>query len=153
MDFRSPGLVLPAIAYTPDLGNIGRRTWVEDGSVVVRFDIGDLRQHAIDTSDDVYMFMTRRPDDGVFHGTWTATVRDIDGVLTGTIDVPVDNEPVDVLKLLTTQRPWGLTTSRTPSRSALARRPTSAPAGRSVTAGPADDGRVRSGVVGRPCLR
>jgi hypothetical protein len=107
VDFLSSGLISPAIAppYLPDLGGIGRRTWLEDGSIVVKFDIGDLRQHAIDVSDDVYVFVTQQLDDGVLHGTWKATVRDVDGVLTGTIDVAVADEPVDVVKVLTTQRP------------------------------------------------
>lgn len=69
------------------------------------FEIGDLRQHATDTSDDVYVFLTRRPEDGVLRGTWKATVRDIDGVLTGTIDLAVADEPVHVVKVLTAQRP------------------------------------------------
>ena len=43
-----------------------------------------------------------RPPDGILHGTWTATVRDIDGVLTGTVDVPVAAEPVDFAALLPT---------------------------------------------------
>lgn len=103
VDFLSSGLIPPAIAapYPPDLGGIGRRTWVEDGSVVVKFDIGDLRQHATDVSDDVYVFVSRPPEDGVLHGTWKATVRDVDGVLTGAIDVVVADEAVDVVKVLT----------------------------------------------------
>ncbi|MDP9404204.1 MAG: putative DNA binding domain-containing protein [Actinomycetota bacterium] len=105
VDLLSSGLISPAIAppYLPDLGGIGRRTWVEDGSIVVKFDIGDLRQHATDVSDDVYVFVSRPPEDGVLHGTWKATVRDVDGVLTGTIDVAVAREPVDVVKVLTTE--------------------------------------------------
>lgn len=104
-DFLSSGLISPVITppYLPDLGGIGRRTWVEDGSVIVKFDIGDLRQHAIDVSDDVYVFVTRPPEDGVLHGTWKATVRDVGGVLTGTVDVAVAEEPVDVVEVLTTE--------------------------------------------------
>ena len=105
MDFLSTGLISPAIAqpYLPDLGGIGRRTWIEEGSIIVKFAIGDLRQHAVDVSDDVYVFVNRRPDDGVLHGTWKATVRDVDGVLTGTVDVAVAEEPVDVVEVLTTE--------------------------------------------------
>jgi hypothetical protein len=101
------GLMSPATPtpYLPTLSGIGRRTWVEKGSVVVRFAIGDLRQHSVDTSDDVYLFVNRRPDDGVLHGTWKATIRDVDGVLTGTIDVPVAHEAVDVVMVLTANRP------------------------------------------------
>jgi hypothetical protein len=98
------GLLSPAISvpHLPDLGGIGRRTWVEEGSIVVRFGIGDLRQHATDISDEVYILVNRRPQDGLLHGTWKATVRDIDGLMTGTIDVPVADEPVDVVDVLTT---------------------------------------------------
>ncbi len=105
-DFLSAaGLVSPALSmpYLPDLGGVGRRTWVEEGSIVIKFGIGDLRQHATDTSDDVYVFVSQPPDDGVLHGTWKATVRDIDGVLTGTIDVPVADTPVDVIDVLTSE--------------------------------------------------
>lgn len=107
MGLLSSGLISPKLAtpYLPDISGVGRRTWVDDGSVVVMFEIGDLRQHATDTSDDVYVFLTRRPEDGVLRGTWKATVRDIDGVLTGTIDLAVADEPVDVVKVLTAQRP------------------------------------------------
>lgn len=69
----------------------------------MRFDIGDLRQHAVDVSDEVYVYVNRRPDDGILHGTWKATVRDVDGVLTGTVDVPVAEAPVDVVEVLTAE--------------------------------------------------
>jgi hypothetical protein len=36
----------------------------------------------------------------VLHGEWTAIVRDIDGVVAGTLDVPVREEPVDIKELL-----------------------------------------------------
>jgi len=88
----------------PDLSGIGRRTWVEDGSVIVKWDIGDLRQHARDTSDKVYILLVSRPPDGVLHGTWTASVPDVDGVLTGTVDVPVAERPVDVATVLNFKR-------------------------------------------------
>jgi hypothetical protein len=52
----------------------------------------------------VYVFIGQRPDDGVLHSTWRATVRDVDGVLKGTINVPVADQPVDVVALLTTER-------------------------------------------------
>jgi hypothetical protein len=102
-DLFPAGLVSPAVpaSYLSDIGGIGRRTWVEEGSIVVKFGIGDLRQHATDTSDDVYIFLTERPEDGVLHGTWKATVRDIDGLLTGIIDIPVCEDAVDAVELLT----------------------------------------------------
>jgi hypothetical protein len=76
-----------------------RRTWVEDGSVRLGFRVGDLRQHATDTSDDVYVVPLGRPEGGTLRGTWKATIRDQEGVLSGTLDIPVADEPVDVLAL------------------------------------------------------
>jgi hypothetical protein len=77
-----------------------RRTWVDKGSIIIRLGVGDLRQHATDTSDKVYVFLRGRPPDGILRGTWTATVRDIDGVVTGTVDMPVAEESVDLKTLL-----------------------------------------------------
>lgn len=76
----------------PSLDVVGRRTWVEKGSIVVTFAIGDLRQHATDTSDSVYILLRARPEGGVLKGSWKATVRDIDGLLTGTLDVRGDRQ-------------------------------------------------------------
>jgi hypothetical protein len=50
--------------------------------------------------DEVFVVLSARPEDGTLHGTWKATVRDIDGVLTGVVDVPVAEEPVDIAELL-----------------------------------------------------
>jgi len=91
--------------YIPDLGGIRRNTWVEDGSLKVRWTVGDLRQHGKDTSDEVYVFLFARPEDGMLHGTWRATLRDLDGVLDGTVEVPVGEEPVDPRTVLAYQRP------------------------------------------------
>jgi hypothetical protein len=101
-DLPYAGLLAPAIPspYIPDLGGVGRRTWVEEGSIVVKFEIGDLRQHASDTSDEVYIFLNQRPENGVLHATWKATVRDVDGLLAGTIDVPVREEAVEIIDVL-----------------------------------------------------
>ena len=88
----------------PPVGGLGRRTWVEDGSVKVRWEAGDLRQHGSERSDDVYVFLTSRPHDGLLHGSWKATVPDVEGVLTGTFEVPVAEDPVDVGPLLRARR-------------------------------------------------
>lgn len=40
-----------------------------------------------------------RPTGGMLHGTWKATIRDQEGVLRGTLDIPVADDPVDVLEL------------------------------------------------------
>jgi hypothetical protein len=87
------------LGYTPSVPPI-RRSWIEKGSVRIRFDVGDLRQEGTDESDDHYLILPTRPPDGVLHGTWKATVPDVYGVLTGTLDVPVAEEPVDLRNLL-----------------------------------------------------
>jgi hypothetical protein len=87
------------IASAPDLH---RRTWVEKGSTIIRFDVGDLRQHGTDTSDEMYLLLSSRPADGVLHGTWKASVRDIDGIMTGMVNLPVAEDPVDLATLLPT---------------------------------------------------
>lgn len=102
MDFSS-AVLSPHFAtpFSPSFDNaIGRRTWVEDGSIKVRFHVGDLRPHATDTSDEIYVFLTERPEGGVLTGTWTATMRDQDGLLEGQLEVPIAEEPVDIPELL-----------------------------------------------------
>lgn len=107
-----PNLFGNMIPRIPDLGgslahlpvDVGRRTWVEEGSVRIRFDIGDLRQHASDTGDDVYLVLPARPDDGKLHFTWKATVPNVEGVLTGSLAVDVAERPVDLTTLI---EPWG----------------------------------------------
>lgn len=96
-------LTVPSYAM-PDLGVIHRRTWVEDGSIKVRWAVGDLRQHATDESDDVYVLLCERPADGILRGTWKATVPDVEGVLSGTVDVPVAEDPVDIGAVLSLRR-------------------------------------------------
>lgn len=103
MDFSS-ALLSSSLAspMIPSFDNvIGRRTWVEDGSIKVKFHVGDLRPQATDTSDDVYVFLTERPEGGMLTGSWTATMRDQDGLLRGQVEVPVRDEAVDVAELLT----------------------------------------------------
>jgi hypothetical protein len=97
----APGLNwhLPSPNFTSPIEGMRRRTWVEDGSVRLVFRVGDLRQHGTDTSDDVYLILHERPAGGMVRGTWKATIRDQEGVLSGTFDIPVADDPVDVLAL------------------------------------------------------
>ena len=86
-------------------GSLGpplRRTWAEvaEGSVRIRFHVGDLRQHGTDTSADVFILVRARPDDGILHGTWTATIRDQEGVAQGALDVALRDEPLDMATLI-----------------------------------------------------
>lgn len=93
----------PSPIFTSPIVGRRRRTWVEDGSVRLVFRVGDLRQHATDTSDDVYLLLHGRPEGGVLRGMWKATIRDQEGVLSGTLEIPVADEPVDVLELFQDQ--------------------------------------------------
>ena len=95
-----PGLDLRPNFTLPSFESMRRRTWVEDGSVRLVFRVGDLRQHATDTSDDVYLILHESPADGILRGTWKATIRDQEGVLSGTLDIPVADDPVDILEIL-----------------------------------------------------
>ena len=96
----APYLSSALIGPVPGLRGRGRRTWVEDGSIHIRFGVGDLRQYEDDTSDEVYVLLGARPGDGILRGTWRATIRDPNDVLTGTLEVQVAEEPVDVIALL-----------------------------------------------------
>lgn len=87
---------MPSMPKVP----IAPRSWIEDGSVKIVFDVGDLRQESSDIGDDHYLLLAERPADGVLHGTWKATIPDVHGVINGMIDVPVKEEPVDMLDLL-----------------------------------------------------
>ena len=76
------------------------RSWIEKGSVRIVFNIGDLRQEGTDTSAKHYLLLLERAPDGILHGTWKATVPEVHGVMRGTLDVPVQDEPVDLRDLL-----------------------------------------------------
>jgi hypothetical protein len=78
---------------------IHRRIWAKDGSARLKFHVGDLRQHATDTSDSIYLILLERPSDGIIRGTWKATIRDQEGLLSGTFDIRVADDPVDILEL------------------------------------------------------
>ena len=87
----------------PVMPSIGRRTFVEDGSVKVRWRVGDLRQLGKAQSDDVYVFQRTRPEGGLLHGTWTATVPDVDGLVTGAFEIPVSDAAVDLAAVLSAE--------------------------------------------------
>lgn len=87
---------IPVSGMTPPL----RSTWVLDGPVRIGWAVGDLRPRETDESDDVYLLVLGRPDDGILRGTWEATSKSTDGVLEGEIQVPVAEQPVDVVSVL-----------------------------------------------------
>lgn len=83
-----------------DNSSIHRRTWVEDGSVKVTFDLGTLRPNEVDASEPFWIVLPSRPASGTLDGTWEATAHDIDAVITGVLTVPVAEEPVLVSTVL-----------------------------------------------------
>ncbi len=67
------------------------------------FDVGDLRQEETDTSDEHHLFLPERPPGGTLYGTWKATVPEVHGVIRGTLEVPVRQDPVGLRGLLDRQ--------------------------------------------------
>jgi len=60
---------------------------VKEGSIRVKFALGDLRPHAADVSDAIFVVLAERPEGGLLKGTWTATMRDQSVLLHGHVDV------------------------------------------------------------------
>lgn len=90
--------ILPAIAdFRPAHF---RDTSIEDGSIKVTLETGDLRPTATYDGEEFYAFLPMRPADGLLHATWTATVQNRDGIIEGHLAVPVDEEPISVDELL-----------------------------------------------------
>ena len=94
-------LTYPSIISSSLGGNpLPPRSWIEEGSVKIVFNVGDLRQEGTDTSDDHYLPLPERPPDGILRGTWKATVPEVHGVIRGDLEVPVQDDPVDLRDLL-----------------------------------------------------
>jgi hypothetical protein len=73
-----------------------RDTRIEDGSIHLTVDAGDLRPRRHHVGDEFYILLHRRPRNGTVPVTWSATVKDRNWVLDGEFEVPVAQEPVDV---------------------------------------------------------
>jgi hypothetical protein len=84
--------------YSTDLG---RRTWVENGSINIIFELDELRPHDSDTSDTVWIRLPARPDGGQLAGTWELTARGMHAVVRGVIAVETTDIPVDSVEVLT----------------------------------------------------
>ena len=95
----------------PTLGDYGREyfrdTSIEDGSIKVTLDTGDLRPTALHDGDDFYIFLPVRPADGLLHATWTATVQNRDGIIEGHLTIPVQEDPIDVGDVLSNRNDTG----------------------------------------------
>lgn len=96
-DFRVPNIPIPSYDHlSPSL----RRTRVEDGSINVTFDVGDLRPEETDVSDEIYIALAELPEGGVLRGTWSATTKGADGILRGDVAIPVQADPLTVAELV-----------------------------------------------------
>ena len=92
MDPRSLVLSSPMGHHFPT--SVSRRQkWVKITDGITIFHVDDLRQGDTQTSDPVYVVLKSRPGDGVVRATWTATIRDQEGVLFGTLEIPVAEVP------------------------------------------------------------
>ncbi len=73
-----------------------RQRWLKVENGVVVFHVGDLRQDGTETSDKLYLLLNSRPPDGLLEANWKATIRDQDRVLSGTVQIPVVDAPLDI---------------------------------------------------------
>jgi hypothetical protein len=73
-----------------------RQKWVKITDGITIFHVDDLRQGDTQTSDPVYVVLKSRPGDGSVRATWKATIRDQEGVLFGTLEIPVAEAPAHV---------------------------------------------------------
>jgi hypothetical protein len=80
--------------------DLGRRTWVESGSIKIKFAMDALRPEETETSDTIWVRLPARPDGGLLHGTWRLTAAGLDDVLSGEMSVGVADLPVDPVAVL-----------------------------------------------------
>lgn len=105
-----PNIVLPTVGFSRlgDLNfsvdeSIGRRTWIENGSINLTFDVGTLRPRGTDTSDVFWLLLPARPDNGTLTGTWEVTAEGIHAVVTGDLELTVADAAVSVVDVLDSQ--------------------------------------------------
>lgn len=92
--------VMPIPSFAPFSSPPMRDTTIEDGSIHVTLDAGELRPTRHFEGDEFFIFLPVRPPGGVLHATWEATVTNRDGVIEGCLTIPVQEEPVRVAELL-----------------------------------------------------
>lgn len=81
--------------------DLGRRTWVENGSINIVFELEELRPHDSDASDTVWIRLPARPAGGLLEGTWEVTAKGMHAVVRGIIAVETVEAPVDCADVLT----------------------------------------------------
>ena len=77
-----------------------RRTWVENGSMNIVFELDELWPHDTLTSDPIWIRLPARPSSGVLEGTWELTAKDIHGVVSGAIAVATSESPINPADVL-----------------------------------------------------
>lgn len=83
---------VPMFDVGPD---VGRRVWVEGGSIKITFDVGQLRPQETEIGDTIWTRLPARPDNGMLEGTWRLTAAGLHDVLEGPISVPVAEHSTD----------------------------------------------------------
>ncbi len=73
-----------------------RDTRIEDGSIHLTVDAGELRPRRHHVGDEFHILLLQRPGSGTVPVAWAATVKDRDWIIEGEFEVPVAQEPVDV---------------------------------------------------------
>lgn len=81
--------------------DLGRRTWVDNGSIKIVFELDELRPHDSDASDTVWVCLPARPDGGKLEGAWELTAKGMHAVVRGLIAVETTGAPVDSADVLT----------------------------------------------------
>jgi hypothetical protein len=94
------GTLTPSMLRLANLPQRPRPRISVEAAARIRFRIGDLRPEATETSERVYLFVAECPESGSIPGDWKATVRGVDAVLTGKVEVLATREPVDFRGLL-----------------------------------------------------
>lgn len=102
------GMSAPIMPIPGDYGReYLRDTSIEDGSIKVTLDAGDLRPTAKHDGDDFYIFLPVRPADGLLHATWTATAQNRDGIIEGHLTIPVQEDSIDIGDVLSNRNDTG----------------------------------------------
>ncbi len=92
-DIYSPGPVAPS-----------ERLWIENGSIKVTWNVGDLRPFDLRESGEIFILLTNYPSHGELTGTWQATSKSLDGVAEDGLVLQVQEQPVTAGGLLTSSQ-------------------------------------------------
>jgi hypothetical protein len=87
--------VLPSYDVAPHTDYV-RDTTIEDGSIHLTLDAGEIRPRRQHTGDEFCILLLARPDLGKLPVTWFATVKDRDWIVEGAFDLPVQEDPIHV---------------------------------------------------------